>query len=125
MDHEALMYPVEGVTKVIHKEVCWIIDAVLKIAGVPREFVTHWEVVPLEGGGDSTPWQADSPSLGRMVGRFIIVDDSIISLYGTEDGRFRGTEYFRMIDEDLYWNRGALLQGEVKVSSWAVELRRL
>ncbi|MCX7635867.1 MAG: hypothetical protein N2Z74_09040, partial [Syntrophales bacterium] len=68
---------------------------------------------------------AQHPTLGRLEGRFIVVDDTLISLYESEDRRYRGTEYFRMIDEDLYSNRGTLLQEGMKVSSWAVELRRL
>ncbi|MEI6314101.1 MAG: hypothetical protein WCO89_04470, partial [Syntrophus sp. (in: bacteria)] len=61
---------------------------------------------------------------GKMLGSFIIVDDSIISIFASEDSAFQGTEYWRLIDDDRYSNRGCLLRGDKKISSWVVELRK-
>jgi len=126
IDPRTRIYPVEGDTRVFHQAGLWIIEATMRIVGDEGiEFTNRYEVTPLGEGADVTTWRSYNPALGRMEGCFVLVDDSVISLFETEDGRMRGGEYFRLIDDDLYWNRGTLTSGGTKVSSWSVELRRL
>ena len=88
------------------------------------EYKTRCEIVPMERGQELTSWISENPALGKMMGKFIIVDDSIISIFTSENGALQGTECLRLIDDDLYSNRGCLLRGDKKISSWAVELRK-
>ncbi|MCX7816079.1 MAG: hypothetical protein N2317_01025 [Syntrophales bacterium] len=126
VDANTRIYPVEGRIRVTHDPDLWIVESTIWIvADDSIRFSNRYEVQPVRGDGDITTWEAKNPHLGTMSGNFIIVDDSILSLYETEGGAMRGVEYWRLIDEDLYWCRGGLTKGGSKISSWAIELRRL
>jgi len=125
IDDQGRYHPVAGETKITHTEGLWINDSRITLQGDHEvEYKTRYEIVPLERGQERTSWISENPALGKMLGSFIIVDDSIISIFASEDSAFQGTEYWRLIDDDLYSNRGCLLRGDKKISSWAVELRK-
>ena len=125
MDDQGRYHPVEGETKITHTEGLWINDSCMTLQGDNTvEYKTRYEIVPMERGQELTSWISENPALGKMMGKFIIVDDSIISILTSENGAIQGTECLRLIDDDLYSNRGCLLRGDKKISSWAVELRK-
>lgn len=125
MDDQGRYHPVEGETKITHTEGLWINDSCMTLQGDNAvEYKTRYEIVPMERGQELTSWISENPALGKMMGKFIIVDDSIISIFTSENGALQGTECLRLIDDDLYSNRGCLLRGDKKISSWAVELRK-
>jgi len=125
MDDQGRYHPVEGETKITHTERLWINDSCMTLQGDNTvEYKTRYEIVPMERGQELTSWISENPALGKMMGKFIIVDDSIISIFTSENGALQGTECLRLIDDDLYSNRGCLLRGDKKISSWAVELRK-
>ena len=125
MDDQGRYHPVEGETKITRTEGLWINDSCMTLQGDNAvEYKTRYEIVPMERGQELTSWISENPALGKMMGKFIIVDDSIISIFTSENGTLQGTECLRLIDDDLYSNRGCLLRGDKKISSWAVELRK-
>lgn len=125
MDDQGRYHPVEGETNITHIDGLWINNSIMTLQEDKQvAYKTRYEIIPLERGQEMTSWSSDNPALGKMTGKFIIADDSIISIFASDDGAFRGTEYFRLLDEDLYSSRGCLLRGEKKISSWAVELRK-
>lgn len=125
MDDQGRYHPVEGETKITHTEGLWINDSCMTLQGDNAvEYKTRYEIVPMERGQELTSWISENPALGKMMGKFIIVDDSIISIFTSKNGALQGTECLRLIDDDLYSNRGCLLRGDKKISSWAVELRK-
>lgn len=118
--------PVEGEAEISHVDEIWVNEAWMKILGDdPLEFQNRYEIIPFASGKDFTSWTSSSPTLGFFLGRFIVVDDSILSVYRSKDGEYSGTEYLRKIDEVLYLNRGAFMDNDKKLSSWAVELRKV
>ncbi|MCX5830041.1 MAG: hypothetical protein NTV58_18890 [Deltaproteobacteria bacterium] len=126
MDDQGRYHPVEGETKITHADGLWINDFRMTLQGDNAvEDKTRYEIVPMERGQELTSWVSENPALGKMMGKFIIVDDSIISIFTSENGALQGTECLRLIDDDLYSNRGCLLRGDKKISSWAVELRKI
>jgi hypothetical protein len=125
MDDQGRHHPVEGETKITHTEGLWINDSFMTLQGEKKvAYQTRYEIVPMERGQEMTSWSSENGALGKMAGKFIIVDDAIISIYSSEDGALQGTECFRLSDDDFYSNRGCLLRGAKKISSWAVELRK-
>lgn len=125
IDGQGKYHSVAGQSVITHATDQWINDSAMHLEGNPAvEFRNRYEIEPMERNQEMTTWRSENPALGRMSGRFIIVDDSILSVFASADGVFQGTEYLRLIDDDLYWNRGSLLQGDKKASSWALELRR-
>jgi len=90
----------------------------------PTEFQNAYEIEPFEIDRESTSWISHNPALGELFGNFIVIDDSILSVYATKNGEFTVTEYLRQVNEHSYRNRGALMKGNDRISSWAVELEK-
>jgi hypothetical protein len=63
--------------------------------------------------------------LGKLNGRFTVVNDTIISQYQSEDRKYSGTEILLFIDDDQYENWGVVYEDDRKMSSWEVMLERL
>ncbi|NPU83424.1 MAG: hypothetical protein HPY65_02960 [Syntrophaceae bacterium] len=125
IDSIVVPYPVSGESRITHEGDRWINDSWMRIpADPPVEYRNRYVVTPFEEGTDCTAWISENPALGRLRGTFILVDDAILSVYGTEDGRLRGSEALLRVSSILYRGRGCLMEGEKKVSSWSVELKR-
>ena len=125
MDEDGTPLPVEGRTEVVHDGGKWIIDGRLKISVEhAAEFENKYEVEPVPEGGDTARWSSFNPILGECRGKLTVVHDSFISNFVSENGEYKGQEFLVRIKDDVYLNRGVLLKGGRRVSSWAVELRR-
>lgn len=118
--------PMEGSARITHAENIWKNQGVMTLvqAGGNIEIRNDYEIAPFDEGSDYTAWRSDNPSLGRLTGLFVVVDDSIISTIASDDGKISGIEYLRKVNEDLYVSRGFIFRGNEKVSSWAAELVR-
>ncbi|HOI72816.1 MAG TPA: hypothetical protein PLO63_01600 [Syntrophales bacterium] len=125
IDSIGVPYPVEGESRITHEGDSWINDSWMRIpADPPVEYRNRYVITPFEEGTDCTAWISDNPALGRLRGTFVLVDDAILSVYGTEDGRLRGSEALFRVSSIFYRGRGCLMEGEKKISSWSVELKR-
>ena len=117
---------VEGEARISHVDDMWVNEAWMKMLGHdPLVFQNRYEIIPFDPGRDFTSWASSSPTLGTFLGMFIVVEDSILSTYRSKDRKYSGTEYLRKIDDVLYWNRGALMDSDKKLSSWVIELRKV
>jgi hypothetical protein len=115
---------VKGHNRVTHGP-RWQIESFMQLLEGPGlTFENNYEVFPFGPGADSTLWSSRNPATGPIDGRFFIVDDTILSIYASEDGVFTGSEFFLHLDPDRYLNRGALFQQQKRVSAWSVELVR-
>jgi hypothetical protein len=125
VDSIGVLYPVSGGSRITHEGDRWINDSWMRLpADPPVEYRNRYVVDPFEEGTDRTSWVSENPALGRLFGSFVLVDDTILSVYGTEDGRLRGSEALLRVSSILYRGRGCLMEGEKKISSWSVELKR-
>lgn len=125
IDSIGVLYPVNGESRIAHEGDRWINDSWMRIpADPPVEYRNRYVITPFDEGTDCTVWISENPALGRLRGTFVLVDDTILSVYGTEDGRLRGSEALLRVSSILYRGRGCLMEGEKKISSWAVELKR-
>lgn len=125
VDSIGVLYPVSGESRITHEGDRWINDSWMRIpADPPVEYRNRYVVDPFEEGTDRTSWVSENPALGRLRGSFVLVDDTILSVYGTEDGRLRGAEALQRASSVLYRGRGCLMEGGRKISSWAVDLKR-
>ena len=98
----------------------------LRLRGDPTR-VTHnrYEIEPFSEGARSTHWTSSNPTVGALRGRFVLSGDAILSFYSSPTGRYRGFECIQRLDEQRYGVRGALLDEDKLVSTWALELTRL
>jgi hypothetical protein len=99
---------------------------VLRLRGDPTR-VQHnrYEIEPLQPGARSTHWNSINPAIGALRGRFVISGDAILSNYASPTGRYRGFESIKREDPKRYSVRGAMLDEDKLISTWALELTAL
>ena len=90
----------------------------------PRPALQHnrYEIQPLRSGARSTHWTSSNPVLGTLRGRFVLAGDSILSFYSSPTGRYHGFECLLQKDDKRYSVRGAMMEEDKVLSSWALEL---
>jgi hypothetical protein len=96
---------------------------VLRVRG-DRPSLQHnrYEIEPLAAGARSTHWTSSNASLGTLRGRFVLAGDAILSFYANATGRYRGFESIQRRDEKRYSVRGAMMEEDKVISTWALEL---
>lgn len=124
-DRHNTSIPLAGEVLITHKENLWINNAFMKLKGVKLlEIRNQYEIVPLKKNRDFSTWKSNSSSMRKLKGEITVVDDSIISVYKCEGSEYYGIEYLIKIHDDLYANRGYAFKGNMKLSSWSIELNR-
>ena len=117
---------VEGETKITHLGDKWLLKGSMKlILDNPIEFQNNYEIVPFKDCKDFTNWKSYNPALGNLSGKFMVVSDSLISSWISEDKNYSGVETLIKIGDKLYHSRGFAFKGDEKLSSWSVELRMI
>lgn len=116
---------VEGQSKMIHGPCIWLNESFMRLVlSTPIEFKNVYEIKPFAENSDTTTFSSINPAIGRLIGTFTIVDDTIVQLYHSADGIYSGCEYMLKIDDGHYKSTGVFLKGDQKISSWAVDLVR-
>lgn len=116
---------VAGEAHIRHYPDKWVYEGVLRAATVPpTEHRTVYEIQPMAPGNFATPWTSKSPAFGTLHGRFIVIDDAILSAYESATGRYRGQDTILRRDERHYSAHGAMLDGGKILSAWSFELRQ-
>jgi len=114
---------VEGTAQIRHYPDKWVYEGTLRTrTAKPAEHKTLYEIQPFANGNFATSWTSSSASLGSLRGRFLVVDDAILSAYESATGRYRGQDTIVRRDEKRYSARGALFDSAKLLSAWAVEL---
>ena len=112
-----------GETTIRHENARWHFEGVLRVRG-ERPALQHnrYEIEPLVPGARSTHWSSTSPTLGTLRGRFVLAGDAILSFYANPTGRYRGFECIQRRDKGRYSVRGAIMEEDKIISTWALEL---
>ncbi|MFX4261494.1 hypothetical protein ACOBQJ_04740 [Pelotomaculum propionicicum] len=115
---------VEGRSEITHKKKLWINKSSMTLPGDnPVVLSNDYEIAPFVN--DVTGWKSVNPGLGTLIGRFAVIDDSILSLYSSESGEYFGTEFLTQVSESEYIGKGVLYSAAGKVSSWSVRLEKV
>jgi hypothetical protein len=116
-------YAAAGETTIRHEPGRWKFEAVLRLRGDPAR-VTHnrYDIEPFAPASRSTHWTSVNPAIGALRGRFVLAGDTILSFYASPTGRYRGYESLMQASETRYAARGALLEDDKVISTWALEL---
>ena len=109
--------PLDGMIRITHL-------AEIKMGENPIKIHNRYEIIPPEEGKNQTTWTSVNPGLGILLGQFIVVDDTIISTCRSENGNYNGAELHLRVSDVHYKNRGILLRGNDKLSSWSVDLQK-
>ena len=125
-DAGGLPAPVDGETTIRHEERRWLFEGVLRVRGNrPALHHNRYDIEPFSPGARSTHWSSTNPAIGALRGRFVVAGDAILSAYASPTGRYRGFECIQQKDAQRYTVRGALLDEDKVVSSWALELTQV
>ena len=91
----------------------------------PVKFTNRYSIEPIALGKDFTFWSSTNPALGTLLGKFMIIGDTILSSYTSEDGQYSGSESLIFVDKKTYKNRGFVFHNKKKLSSWKVDLSKI
>jgi hypothetical protein len=119
--------PLEGETKITHREGVWLNEGemMIRMDDHTIKLNNRYEIMPFEAGNSMTVWESLNADIGPLRGKFVVVDDAIISTCLSEEGKYAGTEVFIKVDYTRYRSRGVLFRGSEKLSSWSVDLRKM
>lgn len=111
--------PIAGHANVEHREGKWLNHSTMRLLTEPPvEMKSEYEIKPVPENKSSTTWTAVNPALGTMEGTFVVIGESILSTYRSENGEYTGSEYFLKEDDTTYQVKGVLFKDAIKVSSW-------
>jgi len=127
IDDDDQVIPFEGEITTTHLNKEWVHENIMKLLLQDRTIEVHnrQEIVPFKENKSITTWKSDDPDLGTLSGKYVIVDDSILSVCFSKNGKLQGSEYFMKIDDTTYKNRGTLTKQGKKLSSWVIDLTRI
>ena len=118
-------FPLEAETRTVHKDEEWIHEGNMIVKSEkPIEISNKYEIIPFKKNQNFTNWVQFNLTLGIITGKFMIVDNVILSNYRSETGEYTGTEVLTQIDEKTYLNKGFAFRGNEKLSSWSAELQK-
>jgi hypothetical protein len=113
----------EGETRIRHEASRWWSEGTMRLKRNPPEEQRHrYEIAPLSPGAQSTHWSAENERVGTLQGRFVLAGDAILSFYASATGRYRGFECLQQKDAKHYLVRGAMLDQDKVVATWALTL---
>jgi hypothetical protein len=122
-DSDGREFPVRGETRIKHGDGKWLLNGTMCLFGDEQNtFSNSYEIDLFEPGRLYTSWVSFNPAIGSMSGRFAVVDDTILSEFRSDDGRFSGAESLRQISRHKYRSRGMLFEGGKMISLWTVTL---
>jgi hypothetical protein len=119
--------PLEAVgrTEIAHRPECWLLSGTLKVLGSPpTEFVHAYLIEPPAADTHTMKWTFENATFGTLRGRFAVIGQSIVSVYGCESSGYHGAEHLGQIDADSYRSAGMLLLREQIIYSWQMMLQR-
>lgn len=125
-DSAGNQFEVYGETAIKHFKDEWVLDGFMEVKlDNPVRFFNKYSITPLPVGKDFTDWTSQNPALGKLIGKFMIIGDTILSSYSSENGLYSGSECLVLLDNGTYHNRGFAFNGDRKLSSWEVTLQRV
>jgi hypothetical protein len=117
----------DGETRTQHFADFWENDSRIKLTqgGKSATIRNTYSIAPFEKGNDMTTWESCNPSLGILIGKFVVIGNTIISTCNSKDGTYTGAEFLLKIEDSLYRSWGAFFMGNQKLSSWDVKLKKV
>ena len=116
--------PLQGKSEITHVDGIWVNESYMDVEDQESRISNRYEITPFAEGRDYTSWKSVNPAIGDLSGMFMLVGDSILSTFSSENGEYFGFEYLQKVDDTTYRNRGFAFFNNQKLSSWEVELKR-
>ncbi len=117
---------VKGESNIKHEKEQWHLHSFMELQDVAKTRIQSTYVISaMSRDAEYSFWESDNPDLGKLLGRFMIVGDSIMSMYQSESRLYSGTEVLTKINDKKYLAKGFAFYGDEKLSSWEVFLERI
>ena len=117
---------INGEIRILHQEDHWLSESLMKLLdGSGTEFTSTSEIIPFSDSREFTTWKSIHPMFGELSGEFMIVADTILSTFISDSGEYTGCECLLQVDKNIYISRGFVFKGEEKLSSWAINLKKM
>jgi len=95
IDETGNEFPVEGRSTILHREKTWEMSGFMRVfANPPAEFNGNYEIDPFTSKKYCTKWSCQNPALGDLRGNFVVINDSILSVYTTKRSEYTGCDTF-------------------------------
>lgn len=125
-DHLDREFEVLSESKILHLEDHWVLEGYMELLVEDSEkLLNAYNITPIKKGEDQVAWTVKNPSLGTLSGKFLIVGDTIMSVYNSEDGTYSGFEVLTYQSPDEYLQKGYSMYDGKKLSSWEAKLKRV
>ena len=125
LDNQNNQLQARGEMHTTHQNNTWLHESIMYVeVEQSTEFVNCSQITPFSKDKDTTVWKSYHSVLGTLEGKLILVSNTLISSYQSQNNFYSGTECFIMLDSDCYENKGLLFTEDGKVSSWLMRLIR-
>jgi len=115
----------EGLITIEHDYDYWLFKRRLQLLERSEPDIKNdYKIQPWTEGRDFLNWSAQKTLMGNLKGKFLLVAETIVSQFHSEEGEFIGSEVLLMQDDNTYYNRGITFVGDHKLSAWSLTLRR-
>jgi hypothetical protein len=115
----------DGETRIIHDSGRFISESEFILHFEHPELFYHKLEMPQVQSNDLTVWKSMTIISGLMEGKAFILNEHIIFIYQSSDGKYSGVENIVRINDVYYQNTGSLFRGEEKLSSWKSDMLRI
>jgi len=114
----------EGESRTLHRSSLWVTEGYVRLLapGAPVQFESRYEIVPFEKGKNHTSWKSSNPVTGSFSGKFVEIDDTLISTFASAGNEYSGAEILIQSSETHYRSRGFVFNGDRQMASWAADL---
>lgn len=117
---------VKGENQIKHNEDKWLLDDYFELQNMTKTHIqSKYKVTPVSKDSEFTFWESEHPDLGTLLGRVMVVGNTIMSMYQSESRLYAGTEVLEKINDNKYHARGFNFNGDEKLSSWNITLERV
>ncbi|TLN25425.1 hypothetical protein FDZ74_02385 [bacterium] len=125
-DEENQASALHGWIRVQHQVDHWLVASHLLLQEKQDQvFQNDFRVEPGDiSQGAALNWTGDDAVLGELRGQFAPLDDAILSLFYSVDGRYRGSLTWLQKDATVYRLWGMLMDGGRRVAAWTMVLTR-
>ena len=90
----------------------------------PAEFVHAYMIEKPSSEKDFMKWTFESAMFGTLLGRFAVLGQSILSVFGCETSGYHGAEHLGQLDAGHYRSAGMMLLKDKVIYTWQMNLER-
>lgn len=123
-DKDGSTVNMEGESRTLHTPSTWVNEGYIRLfmKDSPVQLDNRYEIVPFDKNKPHTSWRSFNPVLGVFTGKFVAVEETLISTFSSKDNEYSGAEVLIQLSETHYRSRGFVFKRDERMSSWVADL---